>query len=190
MMGRSRELSSVLRTRRIDIACIQEIKWRGAKAREIGDGYKLYYNGEKNTQNGVGIVVSQKLKDSIVAVNRVSDRLMSLQIDSGAKALRVISCYAPQVGCSDKEKDDFWTKLEDYLLCVRPEEHLVMGGDLNGHVGTGRDGYEQQHGGKGYGTRNEEGCHILDFVEAHNLAVVNTFFKKRPTHLITYSSGG
>lgn len=31
---------------------------------------------------------------------------------------------------------------------------------------------------------------ILDFAAAHNLAVTNTFFKKRPSHLATYTSGG
>lgn len=152
MTGRSRELAAALKARRINIACVQETKWSGAKARDIGEGYKLHYNGVAKTQNGVGIVVTPKLKDSVVAVNRISDRLMLIEIDSGNAALRVVCCYAPQVGCMDEVKDDFCTKLEDHLLSVRPEEYLVIGGDLNGHVGARRDSYEQQHGGQGYGT--------------------------------------
>ncbi len=33
-------------------------------------------------------------------------------------------------------------------------------------------------------------CHILDCVETHDLAVTNMYFKKRSTHLATYTSGG
>ena len=192
MTGRSRELAATLRDRRIDIACVQETKWKGAKARDIGEGYKLFYNGTRTTQNGVGIVVCAKFRNSIVEVNRVSDRLMSIKIDPGTgnSAIRVVSCYAPQTGCPDNVKDEFWESLDIHLKTTEKEEHLVVGGDLNGHVGSTRDGYEQLHGGYGYGTRNDDGCRILDCAEAHDLAVANTFFKKRPSHLITYSSGG
>ncbi|XP_051785415.1 uncharacterized protein LOC127528739, partial [Erpetoichthys calabaricus] len=53
-----------------------------------------------------------------------------------------------------------------------------------------RNGYERFHGGQGYGSRNEDGERALDCAEAHDLAVANTFFKKKLTHLVTYSSGG
>ncbi|GKB65575.1 retrovirus-related pol polyprotein LINE-1, partial [Tanacetum coccineum] len=46
------------------------------------------------------------------------------------------------------------------------------------------------HGGFGYGVRNEEGRVILDFDIAHDLVVVNSHFKKRYHHLVTFRSGG
>ncbi|RWR99635.1 hypothetical protein B4U79_01873, partial [Dinothrombium tinctorium] len=189
MTGRSRELADALKSRRIDIACVQETKWTGTKARDIGEGYKLHYNGTK-AQNGVGIVVSGKLRDSVVEVFRVSDRLMSLKIDAGSTTLRIISCYAPQTNCPDDEKDKFWESFETHLRSVGPDEYIAVGGDLNGHVGQERDGYQRVHGGHGFGPRNNDGCRALDCSVAHDLAVANTFFKKRPAHLITYSSGG
>ena len=36
-------------------------------------------------------------------------------------------------------------------------------GDLNGHIGTQRDGYEQVMGYRGIGSRNGEGDRVLDF---------------------------
>lgn len=133
MTGRSRELTAALKTRCIDIACVQETKWSRGKAKETGEGYKLYYNGETKTQNGVGIAIAAKLKGSVVTVNRLCDRL--IEIDSGKTTLRVVCCYAPQVRCSDESKDEFWVQLKDHLCSVQPEECLVIGGDLNGHVG-------------------------------------------------------
>ena len=42
-------------------------------------------------RNGVGIIVSQKWKDNILAVNRVSDRLMSMQLVIKKGRLCIIS---------------------------------------------------------------------------------------------------
>ncbi|XP_071738793.1 uncharacterized protein [Rutidosis leptorrhynchoides] len=72
-----------------------------------------------------------------------------------------------------------------------PLDHqLLIGGDLNGHIGTNVEGYAGVHGGFGYGVRNEEGLSILEFTVAHDLAVVNSFFKKRDAQLATFHSGG
>ena len=67
---------------------------------------------------------------------------------------------------------------------------LLIVGDLNGHVGANRDGYERHHGGWSMGTRNLAGEDILTFAEANDLSLCNTFFKKRESHLATYYSGG
>ena len=42
LTGKSIELVKSLHRRRINIACVQETKWVGAKAREV-EGYKLWY---------------------------------------------------------------------------------------------------------------------------------------------------
>ena len=62
--------------------------------------------------------------------------------------------------------------------------------DLNGHVGTKKDGFEGVHGGFGYGVRNLEGEMLLEFADAMDLAVANTWFKKHDQKLVTYESGG
>ena len=68
-------------------------------------------------------------------------------------------------------------------------EVLIPGGDWNGHVGRAADGFEEVHGGYGYGVRNDEGGRLLDFAVAHDPVIGNTLFKKRNSHLITYVSG-
>ena len=52
----------------------------------------------------------------------------------------------------------------------------MVAGDLNGHAG---DGHEGVHGGFGYGGRNPEGDRILEFGDATEMVVANTFFKKK-----------
>jgi hypothetical protein len=44
-------------------------------------------------------------------------------------------------------------------------------------------------GGFEYGSRNQEGEDVLNFVLAYDLLIANTLFRKRETHLVTFRSG-
>jgi hypothetical protein len=70
---------------------------------------------------------------------------------------------------------------------VSISEKLFIG-YLNGHVGFTRVGFDGVHGGFGYGSRNQ-GESILNFALAYDLIVANTLFRKRVSHLVTFSSG-
>ena len=41
----------------------------------------------------------------------------------------------------------------------------------------------------GYGSRNQEGEEVLEFAVAFDLMIANTFFRKRESHLVTFSRG-
>ena len=43
MTGRSREIVDLMQRRKVNVLCTQKTRWKGAKAREVGEGYKLYY---------------------------------------------------------------------------------------------------------------------------------------------------
>ena len=58
---------------------------------------------------------------------------------------------------SEEEKDRFWVELDTVLKDVSSTEMVIVGGDLNGHVGRKSDWFESIHGGAGYGDRNKEG---------------------------------
>jgi hypothetical protein len=70
-----------------------------------------------------------------------------------------------------------------------PISEKLFIGDLNGHVGSTRVDFNGVHGGFRYGSRNQEGVDILNFVLAYDLIVANTLFRKRVSHLVTFSSG-
>ncbi|KAE8697992.1 Detected protein of unknown function [Hibiscus syriacus] len=80
------ELTDVLSNRKIDFACIQETRWKGARAREC-NGYKLWYSGIDNARNGVGILVSSRLKENIVEVCRYRDRIMMIKLDDVLRSI-------------------------------------------------------------------------------------------------------
>jgi hypothetical protein len=100
----------------------------------------------------------------------------------------VISAYTPQIGLNKSIKRQFWEQLDTLVSSVPISEKLFIGGDLNEHVGSTRVGFEGVHGGFGYGSKNQEGEGILNFALAYDLFIVNTLFRKRVSHLVTFSS--
>ncbi|CAK1595770.1 unnamed protein product [Parnassius mnemosyne] len=189
MTGRGRELADVLKRRRVNVACLQETKWKGNKAREIGEGYKFYYCGSDGKRNGVGVVLDSGMKERVTDVKRVNDRMIVVKLMIENKVVNVVSVYAPQTGCEESVKEKFWEEFDCMMMGIPEREDVYMGGDFNGHVGRVNDGYERVHGGWGYGVRNREGEVLLQAACAFDLAVVNTWFQKRDQHLVTYKSG-
>jgi hypothetical protein len=95
----------------------------------------------------------------------------------GDLVFNVISAYAPQIGLNESVKMQFWEELDALVSSVPISEKLFIG-DLNGHVGSTRVGFEGVHGGFGYGSRNKEGEDILSFALTYDLIVANTLFRK------------
>ncbi|XP_052738878.1 craniofacial development protein 2-like, partial [Bicyclus anynana] len=189
MTGKGRELADVLERRRVNIACLQETRWKGSKAREIGMGFKFFYCGSDGKRNGVGVVLDNELKKCVTDVNRVNDRIIVVKLIIENVMSNIVSVYAPQTGCDDATKEKFWNDFDGVMIAIPNNEKVYIGGDFNGHVGRLNESYERVHGGRGFGNRNREGENLLQGATAFDLAVVNTFFEKQDQHLITYKSG-
>ena len=111
MTGRRRELADLIERRNVDILCLQKTKWKGSKARNIGGGCKLFYNGDDGRRNGIRIVVREELAESVLMVKRMSDRLLAMKLEVKGSILNIVCAYAPQVNNSMEEKNNFWQDL-------------------------------------------------------------------------------
>ncbi|MCJ8732717.1 hypothetical protein PDJAM_G00214520 [Pangasius djambal] len=189
MTGKGRELADMMERRKVDILCVQETRWKGSKARSIGAGFKLFYYGVDSKRNGVGVVLEEFVRN-VLEVKRVSDRVMSLKLETERVMLNVVSGYVPQVGCDLEEKERFWSELDEVIENIPTGERVVTGADFNGHVGEGNTGDEEVMGKFGVKERNLEGQMVVDFAKRMDMAVVNTYFQKREEHRVTYKSGG
>ncbi|KAI5607674.1 hypothetical protein C0J50_9936, partial [Silurus asotus] len=103
--------------------------------------------------------------------------------------INVISAYAPQVGCEMVEKERFWRELDEVVDGISRNEQLVIGADLNGHVGQGNRGDEEVMGRYGLKKWNVKGQMVVDFAKRMEMAVVNTYFKKKEDQRVTYKRG-
>ena len=94
------------------------------------------------------------------------------------------------MGCIREEKETFWLDLDETVEKIPRNERIVVRIDLNGHVGEGNNGDEECMGRYGLGKRKKEGQAVVDFAKRRELAITNTYFVKKPAHIVTYSSGG
>ena len=67
--------------RKVDKLCVQETRWKGSKARNIGYGCKIIYHGEDGRRNGVGVILKDDYIGRVLEVNIVSDRMMYMKLD-------------------------------------------------------------------------------------------------------------
>ncbi|XP_071723505.1 uncharacterized protein [Rutidosis leptorrhynchoides] len=141
-------------------------------------GHKLWYVGKYQNRNGVGIVFHESIVDDVVEVQRYEDRVIRIKVVMGKDVLHVNSAYAPQVDLAHNVKQEFWDRMDDIMQTIPIMEKVIIEGDLNRHVGMSRDGYEEAHGGYGYGSRNREGESILDYAWAYDMVQPNACFQK------------
>ena len=123
------------------------------KAPRALQGYKLIWKGNSEGTAGVGVLVASELADRIIRVERISDRIIAVDLVIGEQIVKVVSCYAPQAGRSQIEKEEFWRQVEG-VMNTDINQEVIVGGDMNGHVGQVANGFQEAHGNFGYGTRN------------------------------------
>ena len=114
---------------------------------------------------------------------------MAMKLEVKGSILNIVSPYAPQVNNSMEEKNNFWEDLDGLIESISKEERIVLCADLSGHVGEGNVGNEEIMGRYGAGTRNKEGSMVVEFGKRMDLAIVNTYFKNKDKHRVTYKSG-
>ncbi|XP_019234952.1 PREDICTED: uncharacterized protein LOC109215358 [Nicotiana attenuata] len=99
-----------------------------------------------------------------------------------------LCAYAPQSGLSEEVKRCFWEDLDEVVRSIPQSEKIFIEGGFNGHVGKTTRGYDEVHGGFGFGVRNEVRYLVVEFAKAFDFVLANTSFKKREDHLVTFRS--
>jgi len=94
MSGRSAEVVEILHRRKIDV---QETRWIGSGARVMGKGmskYKFFWQGCKDGNAGIGLLISDSCIDRILDVKRVDERIMCLKVLIGDKLVtcKLVTC--------------------------------------------------------------------------------------------------
>ncbi|KAI5104435.1 hypothetical protein C0J45_6061 [Silurus meridionalis] len=75
------EVWDMMERRKGNMLCVQETRWKGSKARNIGGGFKMFYHGVDGKRNGVGVILKEEYGKRVVEVKRVFDRFMNVKAD-------------------------------------------------------------------------------------------------------------
>lgn len=65
--------------------------------------------------------------------------------------------HAAQVGLEEHIKKDFCENVDEIIQGIPLGEKLIIGGDLNDHIGRNNNNYERVHRGFVYSVGNEGG---------------------------------
>ena len=70
-------------------------------------------------------MVAEKWIEEVIAVKRISERIMVLRVTVGKSVLNIVSVYAPQAGRSSEEKEEFYGVLGKVLSEISTNESLL-----------------------------------------------------------------
>ena len=94
-----------------------------------------YASGSEKGVGGVGIVVSNTVKQSLIGMTKVNDRILILTLNGNPRRT-AIACYAPTETASKSEKDDFYDKVVEQLQALPKHYFVLLLADLNARVGA------------------------------------------------------
>ena len=100
------------------------------KSKIIGARDTCYPITETQRTEMVSALVSQKWRDNVLNTNRITDRIMALQLVIAKGKMNVLSVYTPQTGCTGEEKDNFWKKFDEVLQSIPANEKVILAGDI------------------------------------------------------------
>ena len=154
----------------------------------------LYNSGHKSKSiKGVAILVRESTKLSFEAI---SERLCiaEIKLDNKTK-IYAISVYAPtedETGKYPEKTDEFYNKLSTVISKVSKRDILVVGGDFNARTKFQTDVEKEENsdivGKYARNDINENGKHLIELCKIHNLKLVNTFYKHKPSQQVTWES--
>ena len=87
-----------------NILGIAEMRWKGIGESTTGKGHKIWFSGNSTKHvNGVGIMVNNNTKKSIMECTPVNERIIAIRIAGKAFNVTVVQLYAPTSDHSDDE---------------------------------------------------------------------------------------
>ncbi|PIK53623.1 endonuclease-reverse transcriptase [Apostichopus japonicus] len=113
---------------------------------------------------------------------------MAVRLKLKIGTLLVIAVYAPTSVAADDVISAFYHQLDRWIHDnLKTNEKLIVAGDFNAKLGTERINVSVL-GPYGYGERNERGDRLIDFCTSNNLTAAHTWFRKRPSRKVTWTS--
>ncbi|XP_055388330.1 uncharacterized protein LOC129616782 [Condylostylus longicornis] len=134
--GKLDEIADEVLKYHIDVAALQEIRWKGCG--EIRKRkYALYYSGNEQNSGmyGTGFIVNKSIQKGIIGFNPVNERICTLRIKGKFNNICLISAYAPTEEASETIKEVFYDELS--LVCERVSKYdtIIIMGDFNAKIG-------------------------------------------------------
>ncbi|XP_018405972.1 PREDICTED: craniofacial development protein 2-like [Cyphomyrmex costatus] len=188
--SRLAQLSKEMTRCKIKILGLSEVRWKNSGDITTSDNHYMIYSGNSTTHiNGVGIVISTKIKKSLMEWNPVSDRLITARFRAKNRNITIIQCYAPTEIADDSEKDHFYNQLQSTIASAHKRDIKLVMGDFNGKIGNNNNNLDEIMGRHGLGkARNNNDERLIDLCMANRLFIGSTRFPHKDIHKYTWQA--
>lgn len=176
------ELEEELKQIHWDVLGMSEIRKRGEQQSLLKSGNMYYHRCSENSSvGGVGLLIHKRHVQNLVQISSVSPRVCFAILKLNQRYnIKIIQAYAPTSQHTDEDVENFYDEVTQ-AMSTFPTYFTVLAGDFNAKLGKKQTEEETSLGCHGIGERNERGHLLLQFLLHHQLAAMNTFFKK-PEH--------
>jgi hypothetical protein len=93
-IGASRQLKSELEKYSINIAAVQEIRWKGTGVMDTGN-FTMYYSKNIGNTFGTGFLVRKKYKHTVIGFEPINERLCILRVREKFNNTTMICAHVP-----------------------------------------------------------------------------------------------
>ncbi|VDO75640.1 unnamed protein product [Heligmosomoides polygyrus] len=113
--------------------------------------HRTWLQGRPRTTSDVGIIVSERFRDSIISAERSDDRSMKIVVAARERLFHFFLRMLRRLAVLIKPRMNFGACLmrRQQAPKLPSKDVIVVAGDRNGHVGATKDGYSC-NGGFGY----------------------------------------
>ena len=188
-----------MKTRKIDIACLQETRWREDAEVYEGGGTIFNFAGQdenKYKRYGMGFYVSNRWRNRIIGATRINDRIAIIQLQihqNDKKRLTIINVYSPTSVKAERGDtnpiEEFYSKLHETIAEYKRTSYVtIVAGDFNAKIGQQSEEDKEIMGRYSKGFRNTHGQYLSNFLREQKLLLANTVFKHKDHHIATWHS--
>ena len=145
----------------IDILGISELKW--TKMGEFNsDHHYIYYCGQESLRkNGVALIVSKRVQNSVLGSSFTNYRMISVCFQGKPFNITVIQVHALTSNVEEAEFEWFYEDLQDLLEITPKQNVLFITGDWNAKVRSQE--IPRTTCKFGLGVQNEAGQKLTEF---------------------------
>lgn len=190
--SRLAQAEAVMLSYNLQILGLSEVRRNGFGDLRTSGGLTLLYSGKESEEevreHGVGFLLSNAARKSLLDWKPISDRIIYARFNSDVRKISIIQCYAPTNAATEDTKDDFYNALNATIKKIKKQDIVVVMGDLNAKVGSDNTNRTRHMGTHGLGECNENGERFVEFCQNHDLTIGGTLFIHGDHHKYTWNS--
>ncbi|XP_022188473.1 craniofacial development protein 2-like [Nilaparvata lugens] len=180
-------LTDQLKKYRVDVAALQEVRWRGSHILKTKD-YTILCSGNNTNTFGTAFVVHNNLLGQLIDFKDIDERMCSIRMRGRFSTITLISAHAPMEESDEDAKDAFYDRLEQLYHEAPAHDVKIILGDMNAKVGR-EECYRPAIGKESlHEESNDNGTRLIDFAISNRMTIASTCFPHKNIHKATWKS--